>query len=35
MQLLLSAMVTSVRVEVEGTGVVSVEHNDTDVERLC
>jgi len=34
MQLLLSAMVTSVRVEVEGIGVASVEHDDIGVERL-
>ena len=34
MQLLLSAMVTSVRVEVEGTGAASVEHDDISVERL-
>ena len=34
MQLLLSAMVTSVRVEVEGTGAASVEHDDIGMERL-
>ena len=34
MQLLLSAMVTSVRVEVEGIGAASVEHDDIGVERL-
>ena len=34
MQLLLSAMVTSVRVEVEGTGVASVKHDDISVEGL-
>ena len=34
MQLLLSAMVMSVRVEVEGTGAASVEHDDIGVERL-
>ena len=34
MQLLLSAMVTLVRVEVEGTGVALVEHDDISVERL-
>ena len=34
MQLLLSAMVTSVRVEVEGTGVASMEHDDISVEGL-
>ena len=34
MQLLLSAVVTSVRVEVEGTGAASVEHDDIGVERL-
>ena len=34
MQLLLSAMVTLVRVEVEGTGAALVEHDDIGVERL-
>ena len=34
MQLLLSAMVTSVRVEVEGIGAASVEHDDIGVERV-
>ena len=34
MQLLLSAMVTSVRVEVEGIGAASMEHDDIGVERL-
>ena len=34
MQLLLSAVVTSVRVEVEGTGVALVEHDDISMERL-
>ena len=34
MQLLLSAMVTSVRVEVEGIGAASVENDDIGVERL-
>ena len=34
MQLLLSAVVTLVRVEVEGTGAASVEHDDIGVERL-
>ena len=34
MQLLLSAMVTLVQVEVEGTGAASVQHDDIGVERL-
>ena len=34
MQLLLSAMVMLVRVEVEGTGAASVEHDDIGMERL-
>ena len=34
MQLLLSAVVTSVRVKVEGTGAASVKHNDISIEGL-
>ena len=34
MQLLLSAMMTSVQVEVEGTSAALVEHDDIGVERL-